>query len=260
MKRMPEEFVDLTVTSPPYDDIRHYNDNIHKTWGEHVWKPVLEELYRVTKKGGVLVWVVGDATQDGSETGTSFKQALFAKEIGFNINDTMIWNKGCLATVGALQNRYAQVFEYMFVLTKGYPKTFTPIKDRPNIHAGTRRTGTVREADGRLHEKATSGRINADYGIRFNIWKIHPKPRKGETHPATFPIQIVADHIRSWSKEGELVYDPFMGSGTVAVVCKALNRKFVGSEISKEYAIMARERCAEKFEYRPNKEKKGLLY
>ena len=138
MKEIPDGSVDLTVTSPPYDDLRTYTGHL-QSWGEDVWKKVLNELYRVTKKGGTVVWIVGDATVNGTETGTSFKQALYAMELGFNLHDTMIWNKGCFSAVGALKTRYAPVFEYMFILTKGKIKTFNPIKDKPNKWAGDQR-------------------------------------------------------------------------------------------------------------------------
>ena len=129
MSEIPDGSIDMTVTSPPYDNLRTYNGNNEK-WCEQVWKDVLQELHRVTSDGGVVVWVVGDATIKGSETGTSFKQALWAKECGFNLHDTMIWNKGNFTAVGALKTSYAPVFEYMFVFSLGRPKTFNPIKDR----------------------------------------------------------------------------------------------------------------------------------
>lgn len=138
MARMPDGFVDLTVTSPPYDNLRTYKNNIDKVWGEHIWKPIIEDLYRVTKKGGVVVWVVGDATIKGSETGTSFKQALWAKECGFNLHDTMIYRK---KGVGACGSNYCywQSFEYMFVWTIGKPNTVNRLRDKPNSTAGTTR-------------------------------------------------------------------------------------------------------------------------
>lgn len=141
MKDIPDKSIDMVLTSPPYDNLRTYNGSLE--WGEHVWKPVIEELFRIVKDGGVVVWVVGDATIKGSETGTSFKQALYFKKVGFNLHDTMIWNKGGFSAVGALKNRYAPVFEYMFVFSKGYPKFFRPIKDRKTIHGGKRVNGTV---------------------------------------------------------------------------------------------------------------------
>jgi len=129
MKDIPDESIDLTVTSPPYDNLRTYNGNI-AVWGEHVWKGVIQDLFRVTKQGGVVVLVVAEETINGSKTGTSFKQALWAKDCGFNLHDVMIYLKPSFAAVGALVSRYAPVFEYMFVFTKGKLKTFNPIKDR----------------------------------------------------------------------------------------------------------------------------------
>lgn len=133
MKSFDDEIIDLTVTSPPYDNLRTYNGNIEQ-WGEDVWKGILKELYRITKVGGVVVWVVGDATIKGSETGTSFKQALFAKECGFNLHDTMIWVKP--SPQSPTEGRYYDVFEYMFIFTKGLIKTKNLPTDRKNKTAG----------------------------------------------------------------------------------------------------------------------------
>ena len=132
MARMPDNFIDLTVTSPPYDNLRTYNDNIDESWGEHVWKPIIKELFRITKNGGVVVWIVGDATINGSETGTSFSQALYFMKCGFNLHDTMIYQKKGFSFPDSI--RYYSQFEYMFVLSKGKPKTFNPICDVKNIH------------------------------------------------------------------------------------------------------------------------------
>ena len=229
--------VDLTITSPPYDNLRTYNDSLD--WNESIWKQVIEKLYKITIDGGVVVWVVGDATIKGSETGTSFKQALFFKECGFNLHDTMIWNKGGFTAVGALKTRYAQVFEYMFVFVKGKLKTFNALKDRLNKH----QTGTFlknkRLADGNMTEVGKYGKRNK-YGQRFNIWELANTDRS--KHPAVFPEQLANDHILSWSNEGDLVLDPFMGSGTTGVVCKNLNRNFIGIELNPEYFKIAEDR------------------
>ena len=120
MASMPDGLVDLTVTSPPYDNLRLYSGEM--LWNEDVWKSIIKELYRVTKQGGVVVWIVGDATVKGSESGTSFRQALFFKEIGFNLHDTMIYRK--VNPIPLTHNRYEQAFEYMFVFSKGKPNTF----------------------------------------------------------------------------------------------------------------------------------------
>ena len=233
MSRMPNEFIDLTVTSPPYDNLRTYNGYSFD------FESIAKELYRVTKEGGVVVWIVGDATINGSESGTSFRQALYFKEIGFNLHDTMIWNKGGFTAVGALKTRYAQVFEFMFVFVKGKLKTFNPLKDRLN----KKQTGVFlknkRLADGTIGEVGKYGKRHK-YGQRFNIWKLANTDRS--KHPAIFPEQLANDHIISWSNENDLVYDPFMGSGTTAKMAIANNRNWIGSEISSEYCDIIHER------------------
>ncbi len=241
MKEIPDGSVDLTVTSPPYDNLRTYNNTLE--WGEHVWKPVLQELFRVTKKGGVVVWVVGDATIEGSETGTSFKQALYAKEIGFNLHDTMIWEKQTFTATGSLKTRYAQVFEYMFVFSKGKIKTFNPIKDRPTKGA-RKKHGTIRQADGTTKKQSSIGKIYRDKEAqRFNVWRINTEcSNNNRFHPAQFPEPIANDHIISWSNEGDTVLDCFMGSGTTGKMALLNNRKFIGIEKDEKYFEIAKKR------------------
>lgn len=241
MTEIPDGSVDLTVTSPPYDNLRSYNGN-NEQWGEHVWREVIAELYRVTAEGGVVVWIVGDATIKGSETGTSFKQALHAMECGFRLHDTMIWNKGGFSAVGALAVRYGPVFEYMFVLSKGAPNTFNPIKDRPNKHAGKSVFGTIRQADGSTKPMSKTMMIK-EYGQRFNVWDMPAeKDRRDTRHPAPFPEALARDHILSWSNPSDAVLDPFMGSGTTGVAAVDLNRRFVGIELDSEYFALAEKR------------------
>ena len=240
LRFMREGSVDLTVTSPPYDNLRTYNQD-DWSWGESDWKPIIQELYRVTAEGGVVVWVVGDATVKGSETGSSFRQSLWAMDCGFRLHDTMIWNKGGFTAVGALQTRYGPVFEYMFVWSKGKPKSFNPIKDRPNKHAGTREHGTTRLPDGSLIKRPCTN-VRATHGQRFNIWQQANPGVKGRKHPATFPEQLAHDHIISWSNEGDMVLDPFMGSGTTGVAAIKSGRSFTGIEIDETYYRIAKDR------------------
>lgn len=240
MKNIPDKSVDLTVTSPPYDNLRDYNNGVLE-WTENQWKPILLEIYRLTKDGGTVVWIVSDATVKGSETGTSFQQALFAKEIGFNLHDTMIWNKGGFSAVGALKTRYAPVFEYMFIFTKGKIKTFNPLIDRPNKIANKKVTKSKRQRDGSI-VKGTPY-VSREFGQRFNIWDCPPHRQKGsECHPAPFPIGLIQDHILSWSNEGDIVMDCFMGSGTTGVSAKNLNRDFIGIEKDEGYFKTAEDR------------------
>jgi DNA modification methylase len=238
MKRIPDGFVDLTVTSPPYDNLRTYNGNIEQ-WSFEKFQGIAKELYRVTKNGGVVVWVVGDATVNGSETLTSFRQALYFKEIGFNVHDTMIYEKVGLSFPDS--NRYYQMFEYMFIFSKGRPKTFNPIKDRRNVSAGRKITGLDRNRDGSFKERTGLGKTIKEYGVRFNIWKI-PNQKREINHPAPFPEQLANDHIVSWSNPGDTVLDCFMGSGTTAIACINTNRNYIGFEIDPDYYKIAEER------------------
>lgn len=229
MAEFPENSVDLVVTSPPYDSLRTYNESLD--WNFGVFKGVADGLARVLKDGGVIVWIVNDAVINGSESGSSFKQALHFKDLGLNLHDTMIWSKPGFSGVGALKTRYAPVFEYMFVLSKGAPKTFNPIKDRPNKSAGRTVTGTIRTADGGTKPMSCIGTVIRPFGQRFNIWEMSPvlgKDRMG--HPAPFPINLAKDHITSWSNPGDTVLDPFAGSGTTLLACKQLNRDYIGIE------------------------------
>lgn len=244
MSRMDDNFIDLTVTSPPYDNLRTYNDNIDETWGEDVWKPIIKELYRVTKEGGVVVWVVGDATINGSESGVSFQQALWAMECGFRLHDTMIYWKNAFAFPE--QNRYAQNFEYMFILSKGVPKSSNIFKVPTNTANRIKtKSSNYRNKDGiTTPMKYETGKSERN---RENIWIYevgYQKSSKDDVwnHPAIFPESLAKDHIRSWSNESDIIYDPFMGSGTTAKMAHLLKRNWIGSELSQEYVDLAYKR------------------
>jgi len=242
---MSDNSIDLVVTSPPYDKLRAYNDSVDLSWGETVWKPIIGELARVIKDGGVIVWIVNDATIDGSETGSSFRQALHAMDCGLRLHDTMIWEKGGFQA-GGLNVRYAQTIEYMFIFSKGRPKTFNPIKDRKNKNYGrTKKKPSVRLSNGDMRTQE-GYMLLAKYGIRKCVWEIpHMSSSKERTgHPAQMNAQLAHDHIRSWSDRGDIVYDPFAGSGTTCAVAAQFGRLYIGSEISEEYTNMSRARIA----------------
>lgn len=235
MKTIESECIDLTVTSPPYDNLRTYNGYSFNFEG------IAQELYRVTKKGGVVVWVVGDATIKGSETGTSFKQALFFKEIGFNLHDTMIYAKNSYMPL--THNRYEQQFEYMFLFVKGRPKTFNPIMI-PSLTSGTKRNRGCSKSNEityaeRLREEKTIVNIKKQ---KPNIWFYDVGKNDKTKHNAPFPEQLAHDHIISWSNECDTVLDCFLGSGTTGKMAKQLNRNFIGIEISEEYLNIAKNR------------------
>ncbi len=243
MVKMPNRFIDLVLTSPPYDDLRDYNGY------SFPFEKTAKELYRIVKTGGVVVWIVGDSVVNGSETGTSFKQALYFKECGFKLHDTMIYEKnGTAFPANCKSNRYSQVFEYMFVFSKGIPKAHNLIKDKKNNWGGTKSFGksSCRDKKGDIIKEKR--KVVSEIGYRNNIWKVKNGFGYSATdeiaykHPAIFPEKLAFDHIRTWTNEGDLVYDCFMGSGTTAKAAICANRNWIGSEISKKYCDIIDER------------------
>lgn len=243
MKMLEDNIIDLTVTSPPYDNLRTYNGF---SWD---FEATAKELYRVTKPGGVVVWVVGDATINGSETGTSFRQALTFMEKGFKLHDTMIYMKDNPPPTGGA-SRYYQAFEYMFVLSKGAPKTFNaivePRRNKWNDHRTVRKRPVTRNKAGVFTEKIVP--VNQGDVKLQNVWNytvsggsVASDPYAHQ-HPAIFPEALVRDHIVSWSNPGDVVLDPFMGSGTTAKMAILNGRNYLGFEISEEYCSIAKQR------------------
>lgn len=235
VRALPDNCIDLTVTSPPYDNLRTYKGYLFD------FKPIAQELLRITKSGGVVVWIVGDATKRGNETGTSFRQALYFKEIGFNLHDTMIWHKSNAFNFGS-NLCYRQEFEYMFVFTKDRIKTTNFICDVPAKTAGQVAKGARKHVDG-SRDKVPDF-VVSEFRKRGNIWSI-PTSNKSFGHPATFPEQLAEDHILSWSNEGDVVLDPMCGSGTTCKMAKLNNRQYIGIDIAKEYVEIARKRVEE---------------
>ena len=241
MNDFPDKYIDMVLTSPPYDELRTYNGF------KFDFEPIANSLFRVMKMGGVVVWVVGDSTVEGSESGSSFRQALYFKEIGFNIHDTMIYRKNGPAYPS--KTRYHQIFEYMFILSKGSPKTFNPIKDRKNKWYGEKwgNKRTRRNKEGELTRSDYDKDQGGEFGNRFNIWKYNVgHGYQGDDlcheHPASFPELLARDQIVSWSEPGDLILDPMCGSGTVLKMAIETGRKWIGIEISEEYADLSRKR------------------
>jgi site-specific DNA-methyltransferase (adenine-specific) len=238
---MPDCFVDLTVTSPPYDNLRDYKGY------SFPFEDIARGLYRVTKEGGVVVWVVGDGTVNNSRTGTSAKQMLYFIQIGFNLHQRLFYEK---TGPPPDPTRYEETIEEMFIFSKGKPKTINLIKDKKNRWAGVKQFGcrSTREKDGILTKKPAL--VIGDFGKRTSVWRYNAgagystKDKIAFNHPAIFPEKLAADHIYSWSNEGDLVYDPFGGSGTTAKMAHLQKRNWILSEISAEYCEIARKRIA----------------
>lgn len=261
MKKLPDNCVDLTVTSPPYDDLRDYENEL--VWNYNTFRKVARELYRITKKGGVVVWVIGDKTEKGNKSLTSFKQALYFQEVGFNIYDVIIYEKA--GSGPPHPNRYFNSFEYMFVMSKDKPKTINLLKDKKNSCAGMKTFGNItrREKDGSLTNKGR--KTISEFGVRTNIWRYNngkgfsTKDKIAYEHPATFPEKLAEDHIKSWSNEGDIVFDPFGGSGTTAKASIELGRKWIYVEKVEKYCDIAKirlENMGVKFDVQDNNNKK----
>ena len=247
MKRMKDNFIDLTVCSPPYDSIRKYQGF------EFPFDEISKELYRVTKPGGVVVWIVNDQVIYGSESGTSFKQALYFMECGFKLHDTMIYEKNG-ATFPARRdgNRYTQIFEFRFVFSKGKPKTANLLCDKENIYRGDKPHKTkFRNKEGELISRIQ--KPVPKFSPRNNIWRYvtgkycSTKDEVAFEHPAIFPELLANDHILTWSEENDIVYDLCGGSGTTGIMAHKNNRKFIMSEISKEYCEIIKKRFRTRF-------------
>lgn len=249
MAELPDNCIDLTVTSPPYDKLRKYKGFVFP------FEQIALQLYRVTKKGGVVVWVVGDATINGSETGSSFSQALYFMEIGFRLHDTMIYAKKTY--IPLTHNRYEQQFEYMFVFSKGKPRVFNPIKipcmHPGNLHtmeratcAASQENSAIRTGEQRKPHEETRTRTKSTK-TKPNIWFYDAGSNTDAfmmQHPASFPEQLANDHIISWSNPGDIVFDPMVGSGTTCKMAKILGRQYLGFDISPEYVELSKRRSA----------------
>ncbi len=236
MEKLPDNCIDLTVTSPPYDNLRDYNGYTFDI------ENIAKQLYRITKVGGIVVWVVGDKIVKGNKTLTSFKQALLFQNTGFNVHDTMIYKKK--NTPFMRSNAYTNCFEFMFVFSKGSPKTFNPLKAK-TARSGEEMLVHNKKADG--VNKKILGTLKEEK-TKTNIWEYAvglggtTNDRIAFKHPAIFPEHLAEDHIMSWTNKGDLVFDPMSGSGTTCKMALLNGRKYLGCDISEEYVCLSEER------------------
>lgn len=257
MNLLPDSFIDLTVTSPPYDDIKevlsikdnqvkrkYLTSSVLRDYKGYSWdiQAIAKELYRVTKEGGIVVWVMNDPVVKGSESLSSAYTRLIFQDAGFFTHDTMIYEKNNFSNPSS--NRYHQIFEYMFIFSKGKPKTFNALKDRENKYAGSTNwsVNSTRQKDGAMKERKK--KIYTDLGMRFNIWRYTTSygfagDKDAYKHPAVFPEKLSEDHILSWSNEGDTVLDIFGGSGTTGKMAAKNKRDYILFDLSKEYCDMA---------------------
>jgi site-specific DNA-methyltransferase (adenine-specific) len=238
LRSQPADSIKFTLTSPPYDDIRDYKGY------SFPFEEIAQELWRVTRPGGVIAWNVADATVKGSETGTAMRQALYFMSLGFRLHDTMIYVKKNPMPAGVSSKRYHQAWEYIFILSRDAPETFNPIMVRAkfgHLEANMKHRGT----DGNLNYVKT--KRNEFTKVRnvfeYSVGGGHStKDRIAFQHQAIMPEQLALDQIQTWTDPGDTVFDPFTGSGTTAKMARILGRRFVGTEMSAEYCDIARQR------------------
>lgn len=236
LARVDDDVLDMTITSPPYDDLRDYN-------GYHFpVEKIAAALFAKTMPGGVVVWVVGDRTLNGSESLSSFRHAIAFNDAGFRVHDTMIYAKNN-PIPSDCGKRYRQCFEYMFCFSKGQPKTFNPITQKIKQEKAFKSFRITRVGRNDLaHDHVAPKRRKVNNIFFYNVGTSSSGDKVAFQHPAIFPEKLVEDQIRTWTNEGDLVYDCFMGSGTTAKVAHLLGRRWLGSEISAEYVRLAEER------------------
>ena len=236
---LQDESIDMVLTSPPYDDLRNYQGYIFE------FEKIADELFRVIKKGGVVVWIVGDKIKNGNKSLTSFRQALYFQQIGFNMHDVMIYAKK--NTPFMRSNAYTNGYEYMFILSKGKPKTFNPLKE-PTARSGMEMLVANKGADAKNNKVLKELKKEK---TKSNIWYYavglggSTNDKIAFSHPAVFPEQLATDHILSWSNEGDIVFDPMCGSGTTCKMAFLRHRNFIGVDISNEYIDIAKKRLSQ---------------
>jgi len=243
LQTFPSNSIDMIITSPPYDNLRKYHKDF--TWNFSIFKEIANELARVLKEGRVIVWITSDATIKCSETGSSFKQALYFQELGLKLHDTMIFRK--INPIPQIyRKRYTNEFEYMFILSKGCVEVHNPIKIKTK-HGGLElKSTTYKNFSLNEQKRKKQAKPVKEYKIKGNIWEyvvgVNKEDKEAKFHPAPFPLQLAVDHILSWSNKNEIILDPFCGSGTACVAAKLLNRKYIGIDIVKDYLKKTEER------------------
>ncbi len=246
LKSIPDNSIDLVVTSPPYDGIRKYNGfsfNLHSTG---------KELFRVLKDGGIIAMVIQDQTKNFGKSLTSFKTIIdWCENVGFKLFETIIYKKH--GAEGAWWTKRFRVdHEYIPIFLKGErPAYFNkePLKI-PSKHGGKTMTGCATRLTNGKTLKSKRVFINP-MKCRGTLWDYTTcgdGTRLKHQHPATFPDKIPVDFIRCFCPKNGIVLDPFIGSGTTALAAIQLNRNYIGIDISKEYCELAKKRIREEIE------------
>ena len=263
LKTLPADSINCIVTSPPYYLQRDYQSN-SQIGGENSPEEYIESLrtvfaecYRLLKKDGTLWLNLGDKYQDGHLLGLPWRVALALKEDGWILRSDIIWHKPN-AMPSSVKNRPTTDHEYIFLFAKSkrYYYDIDAIRE-PHVtftsksrmkggrnHFG-KKGGTPEQGknagNSNLHDARWDQAFHPKGRNRRTVWEI-PLSKFREAHFAVFPEKLVELCILAGCPEGGVVLDPFIGSGTTAVVAQRLGRQYVGVDINPQYCEMARKR------------------
>jgi DNA modification methylase len=231
MRDIPDGSIDMVITSPPYFNARQYSQ--YENIG--VYMKTMQNIFSViyTKMGEskmVIVNISPVLVARESRAKQSYRIALpfyfvpMMEKIGFEFLEDIIWKK----PEGASVNRNGGFFRHR-----------KPLAYKPNIV--TEYILVFKKPSKRLIDKfIKNDSLVGDGYERSNVWEMQPDTTN--KHPAPFPLELPTKCITYYSYEGWTVLDPFMGSGTTGVVCKNLNRNFIGIELNPEYFKIAEDR------------------
>lgn len=240
MEMLPDDCVDLVVTSPPYDAVRKYNGfafDLHQTGAQ---------IHRVLKDGGIAAMVIQDQTKDFGKSLTSFRTIIdWCDSFGFKLFECVIYRKN--GSEGAWwKHRFRVDHEYIPLFLKGDRPAYF---DKQPLRVPSKHGGKVMSGSGnRRTDGATNGTVRREINAtkcRGTIWNYlmagdkNPLKRK---HPAVFPDAIPSDLIQCFCPPGGIVLDPFIGSGSTAVQALKHERHFIGFDISQEYCDLCNQR------------------
>ena len=236
---LPDNCVHLVVTSPPYNASKAYDEDLSLTDYLSMLHDVFAECYRVLAPGGRMVVNVANLGRKPYIPLTSHVN-LIMHDIGFMHRGEVIWDKsasaGSSCAWGSFQSAsnpcLRDIHEYLLMFSKGDYKL--------------PRTKTER-AEGRID---TIGKEEFIQQTK-SIWSFATESAKRVNHPAPFPVELPKRCIEMFTFVGDVVLDPFLGSGTTAVAAKMTGRKFVGCDLSAEYCAIAEDRLVQTEDYAP---------
>ena len=230
---MPDNCVHLVVTSPPYNASKDYDEDLTLSDYLRLLQDVFSECYRVLAPGGRMVVNVANLGRKPYIPLSSHVN-LIMHEIGFMHRGEIVWDKsasaGSSCAWGSFQSAsnpcLRDIHEYLLIYSKGDYKLPRSKNERANG-----RIDTIRKEDFIQHTKS--------------IWKFPTESAKRVNHPAPFPVELPKRCIEMYTFAGDVVLDPFLGSGTTAVAAKSTGRKYIGIDLSSDYCNIANERIAQ---------------